>query len=268
MKMTINRRRPERAAALLATAMVGLLTLGGTATTSGCKARFGNALSRSDEVRIGQQGQREIERKYRLEDDPAINARMQRIAARIFPLAHRDFDVPYEVKVIDSKEVNAFALPGGPIYFYRGLIELAESDDEIAAVLAHEATHVSKHHSARQITDAQGKSTIAQLLLGGAGDLVQILANIGLTLDQLKYSRDDESQSDEVGFKYLTEAGYAPEAMATFFRKMAAKSRGGGPEWLSSHPLNRKRIEAAERRAAQYRAGNPGAPTASGMTVL
>jgi predicted Zn-dependent protease len=244
-------RRRQLLSVLIAAAALGTLSLGGAA----CKGRFGNMISRSQEVDLGRQAQRDVERKYKIEDDPAVNARMGRIAARIFPQARRDYDVPYEVRVIDSKEVNAFALPGGPIYFYRGLIELAGSDDEIAAVLGHEAAHVSKRHSARQISDAQAKGTIASILTQGKSDLVQVLANIGLTLDQLRYSRGDESESDRVGFRYLTEAGYDPDAMASFFRKMQEKAGRGGPEWLASHPLTRKRVEQAEKMAADYKQG-------------
>jgi predicted Zn-dependent protease len=203
--------------------------------------------------RVRQQATRDIERKNRVEDDPAINARMQRIASRIFPQAARDFDAPFTIKVIDSKDVNAFALPGGPIYFYRGLIDLAESDDEIAAVLGHEAAHITRHHSAKQISDAQGKSVLLDILTQGKGGAIQTLAGLGLALDQLSYSRGDESESDEVGFRYFTAAGYDPAAMASFFRKMKAKSKGsGGPEWLSSHPVTDQRIRRAEQRAAEY----------------
>ncbi len=262
-------RRKKGGAALFAAAFA-LMVVGAATTTTGCRARFGNMLSRSDEIDIGRQVKRNVERQNRLVNDPEINARMQRIADRIFPLARRDFDVPYEVRIIDKKEVNAFALPGGPIYFYKGLIDLAESDDEIAAVLSHEVTHVSKRHTGRQISDAQGKSTIAQLLLGRAGNVANIFANIAFSLDQLKYSRDDEAQSDEIGFRYLTQAGYNPEAMASFFRKMQKKSGGGGPEWLASHPLTRKRIEAAEKRARDYNAaqGTTGTPPAGTPPAL
>ena len=253
-------RRHKRGVALVAAAFT-LVSVGAATTTSGCRARFGNMLSRSDEVELGRQVKRNVEHQNRLVRDPAVNERMQRIADRIFAQARKDFDVPYEVKVIDKKEVNAFALPGGPIYFYKGLIDLAESDDEIAAVLGHEATHVSKRHTGRQISDAQGKSTLAQLLLGRAGNVANFFANVAFSLDQLKYSRDDETQSDEIGFRYLTQAGYDPHAMASFFRKMEKKARGGGgPEWLNSHPLTRKRIEAAEKRANEYVARTGASP--------
>ncbi len=252
--MNITSRTRRAVTGLLAAATLGAFALGGT-TTAGCKARFGNMLSKSLEVEIGQQARGDIERKYKIEEDPAINARMQRIAERVLPQARQDFDVPYSVKVIDSKEVNAFALPGGPIYFYRGLMELAESDDEIASVLGHEAAHITRRHSAKQISDAQGKGLIASILTQGKSDLVQVLANIGLTLDQLNYSRGDESEADEVGFRYFTAAGYDPGAMASFFRKMKTKGGRGGPEWLSSHPLTDERILRAEQRAAEYRKG-------------
>lgn len=246
-----TKRYGARWAALLLLSTVSL----GVVTATGCQGgRFGNMLSKSEEVRLGQQAKQDVERKYRMERNPAIIARMDRIAARVIPQARRDYDVPFEVKVIDSDEVNAFALPGGPIYFYRGLIQLAGSDDEIASVLGHEAAHITRRHSAKQISDAQAKGTIAAILTQGKSDLIQILANIGLTLDQLKYSRGDESESDEVGFRYFTAAGYDPDAMASFFRKLQQKSGRGGPEWLGSHPLTSRRVEQAEERADAYKA--------------
>jgi beta-barrel assembly-enhancing protease len=161
------------------------------------------------------------------------------------------------VQLVRSNEVNAFALPGGPIYFYTGLIDLAESDDELASVLGHEAGHIVKRHSAKQISDAMFKQNIAAVALGNASRTVQALAGIGLQLDQMQYSRADESQSDEVGFKYLVEAGYDPDAMASFFRKMGKATGGGGgtPEFLRTHPVTSRRVEAAEKRAAEYKAG-------------
>lgn len=239
-------------AAGLVAVTLGLLTFGAS-TSAGCKARFGNMMSKSQQVELGQQARRDVERKYRLEDDPAINARMQRIASRIIPFARRDFDVPYTVQVIDSDQVNAFAIPGGPIYFFRGLIELAANDDEIASVLGHEAAHIVRQHSAKQISDAQAKGLIASILTQGKSDVVQTLANIGLAVDQLRYSRDDETESDVHGFRYLVQAGYDPDAMASFFRKMARKGGRGGPEWLSSHPLTRRRIERAEQMATRFK---------------
>jgi len=135
-------------------------------------------------------------------------------------------------------------------------MDLASSDDEIASVLGHEATHIVKRHSVKQISDAQTKGLLASLALGKASDLAQAAAGVVLQIDQLRFSRNDEAQADEVGFKYLTEAGYNPDAMASFFKKMGAKTGNGGTEWLSNHPLTSKRIEAAEQRAQAYKKQN------------
>lgn len=254
--MNLRRKPSVIAAALLS----GTLLAGVTTTGAACKSpRFGNRMSTSQEVQIGQQAKQEIESKERILTSGPQAERLQRVAARIIPLAQRDYNVPYSVKLIDSEQINAFALPGGPIYFYKGLVDLAATDDELASVVGHEAAHVVKRHSARQISDAQGKGLLAQVFLGRSSNIVQTLASIGLQLDQLRFSRDDESQSDEVGFKYLVEAGYDPNAMASFFRRMAEKSKSGGPEWLRSHPLTSKRVEQAEQRARAYNQGRTAA---------
>jgi predicted Zn-dependent protease len=243
----------------LARPAVGLLiafTLFVSPGLSGCKGvRFPNMMSKSQEIDLGSQTAREIEGKNKLITSGPQYDQLQRVAARILPLAKQDYDVPYSVKLIDSKEVNAFSLPGGPIFFYRGLMDLAGTDDEIAAVLGHEATHVVKRHAAKQISDAQAKSIIAQITLGGANSIVQQIAGFGLQVDQLRYSRDDESEADRNGFRYLVTAGYDPNAMARMFRKLQADSGGGGgPYWLQDHPLTGKRIATAQQWAEDYAA--------------
>lgn len=236
--------------------------MGGTLlATTGCKSpNFGGvfSMSKSQEIELGQQAAQQVERENKIVTSGPKYEQLQRVAARILPLARRDYDVPFSVKLIDSKEINAFALPGGPIYFYTGLMDLAGSDDEVASVLGHEATHIVKRHSVKQISDAQTKGLIAQLALGKSSDLAQAAAGIVLQIDRLKFSRGDESQSDEVGFKYMTQAGYDPDAMASFFRKMGAKTGGGGPEWLQSHPVTSNRVKAAEKRATDYEQGHGG----------
>ncbi len=247
----------------LGASLAAVSLLGGVALTgAGCKgANLGGlfSMSKSQEVDLGQQAATDIEKENKIVTSGAQYEQLQRVAARILPLARRDYDVPFSVKLIDNKQVNAFALPGGPIYFYTGLLNLASSDDEIASVLGHEATHVVKRHSVKQISDAQAKGLIAQLALGNSSRTVQTLAGIGLQLDQLSYSREAESQSDEIGFRYLTQAGYNPEAMASFFRKMGKATGSGGIEFLQSHPVTKKRVEAADKRAKAYEAANPGA---------
>lgn len=247
------------AASLAALGMIGLPLAGGMA---GCKGALGG-VSKSQEIQMGQQAAQQVDAKSRFITSGPEYDRLQRVAGRIFPLARKDYDVPFSIKLIDSKEINAFALPGGPIYFYSGLMDLASSDDEVASVLGHEATHIVKRHSVKQIADAQTKGLIAQIALGKSSNMIQALANIGLQLDQLHFSRNDEAQADENGFRYLTQAGYNPEAMSSFFRKMGAKTGTGGTEFLSNHPLTKKRIAAADERARAYEQthGIVGSPT-------
>ena len=130
---------------------------------------------------------------------------------------------------------------------------MAGSEAEIASVLGHEATHVVKRHSAKQISDAQAKLLIAQLALGRSSGLVQTVAGLGLQIDQLHYSRSDEAEADKEGFKYLTEAGYKPEAMAAFFQKLQTKESGG-------------RAGVAAKPSADQEPGRKSAGTNQGIT--
>ena len=219
---------------------------------TGCNARTPNILTKDQEVQLGKRFAAEQAQQSRFITSGPQYERLQRVAARILPEATRDYDVPYSVKLIDSKEVNAFAAPGGPIFFYDGLMRLASSDDEVASVLGHEATHIVKRHSAKQISDQLVKSNLAAIFLGNS-DAGQIAAGLLLNIQSLKFSRDDENQADENGFRYLVRANYQPEAMATFFEKMGkAASSGNTPEFLQSHPLTDTRVKRARERAATY----------------
>jgi beta-barrel assembly-enhancing protease len=252
--------RVGKMSVVLGVAAVSSLTL------AGCKGGAGGGYSAQDEIKMGQEFAKEYESK--LPDGRLINSgaqydRLQRIASRVLPLAKRDYDMPYNVKLVDSKEINAFAVPGGPIYFYRGLMELAESDDEIASVMGHEITHVVKRHSIRQMKKSQDEqigATLLSVVVGGnAGRTIDKVSQFVLPYNAMRYSRKDEEQSDELGFKYLIEAGYQPDAMASFFTKMAKKTGGGGGiEILQSHPLTNKRVAKATERATTYRAQHPG----------
>ena len=232
----------------------------------GCK---GGLPSKEKEQELGQQFAQEYEKK--LPDGPIITRgpeyeRVQRVSARLLPMARRDWDVPYNVKVIQSDQINAFAVPGGPIYFYTGLIKLASSDDELASVLGHEISHITKRHSVKQMKKSQDMAillAVGDALIKG-GNSVKSAAEIAAGLKSMEFSRGDESQADEFGFKYLVSMGYQPEAMASFFTKMGEKTGGSGGgklgEFLSSHPMTSKRVEAAQRRAIEYRKGTYKAP--------
>ena len=232
----------------------------------GCR---GGLPSKEKEIALGQQFAQEYEKK--LPDGPIITRgpeydRVQRVAAKLLPLARKDWDVPYTVKVIQSDQINAFAVPGGPIYFYTGLIKLAANDDELASVLGHEISHITKRHSVKQMKKSQdmmiGLAALDALIKGG--NTVKGAAEIAAGLQQMKFSRGDENQADEFGFKYLVNMNYNPDSMASFFTKMGAKTGGDGGgklgEFLSSHPMTTKRVEAATKRASDFKKGTYKAP--------
>jgi predicted Zn-dependent protease len=232
----------------------------------GCK---GGLPSKQKEVELGQQFAQEYEQK--LPDGPIVTRgpeyeRVQRVAAKLLPLARKDWDVPYTVKVIQSDQINAFAVPGGPIYFYTGLIKLAANDDELASVLGHEIAHITKRHSVKQMKKSQdmmiGLAAIDVLIKGG--NTVKGAAEIAAGLQQMKFSRGDENQADEFGFKYLVNMNYNSDAMASFFTKMGEKTGGNGGgrlgDFLSSHPMTNKRVEAATKRSTDFKKGTYKAP--------
>jgi predicted Zn-dependent protease len=243
--------KQKRAASIAALLFTGA-AFGGA--SGGCKGRVPNMIGKGQQVELGQNAAQQIERQERIVTSGPQYERLQRVANRLIPLAKQNFDVPYTVKLIDSKDINAFALPGGPVYFYTGLMELAQTDDEVAGVVGHELAHVVQQHSAKQMSQANFEQLVAGLALGRQGQAAQIAGGALLQLNQLRYSRGDESESDKVGFRYMVQAGFNPDGMAAMFSRMEAKSGGrGGPEWLRSHPLTKNRVETTQRYANEYK---------------
>ncbi len=211
--------------------------------TTGC--RKANFLSTQDEVRIGQEAARQFESQNRVETNTAVAQRVQRIGQRLLA-AITERQVPYTFKVVDSQNVNAVSLPGGPVYVYKGLLNMVGADDDpLAAVMAHEIGHVEGRHAAKQIsTQLQAQAVIDIFLRGGAAADVAGLAS---QLLNLRYSRDDEYDSDSRALNYTHRAGFDPRGLIEFFQKLAEmERRGGSPEFLRTHPLTTSRIQRAE----------------------
>ncbi len=177
--------------------------------------------------------------------------RLRAIANRIIPFTRqwneRASRWRWEVNLIGSKEINAFCMPGGKIAFYTGILDrLHLTDDEVAMVMGHEMAHALREHASERIGKTQatgiGLSLAARLL--GLGDLGDVAANVGTQLLALTYSREDESEADLVGLELAARAGYAPQAGASLWRKMAQASGGGGGNlaFLSTHPSGPQRI--------------------------
>jgi hypothetical protein len=162
--------------------------------------------------------------------------------------------------MVNQKEINAIALPGGPMFLNRGMIEAAEAEGEVAGVMAHELSHVALRHGTAQATKGQKfqigsvLGQIAGAIVGGtAGSIISQGTQFGLGAAFLKYSREYESQADILGAQILARAGYDPRQMANMFKTIEAEGNGGGPEWLSSHPNPGNRYEAINREAASLR---------------
>ena len=211
-------------------------------------------VSHDQEVQMGQQAKLDTEQTLGVyKEKPALNDYVAALGKDLAAVSTEPQD-PFSYEIVEDSAVNAFALPGGPIFVTRGLLGYLNTEAELAAVMGHETGHVCAHHSANQMSKAE----LAQVGLGlGAaispmlGSLAQA-AGAGLQLLFLKYSRDDETQADELGFRFMTKAGYDPKQMLPLFTMLdgVTKQAGGAktPEWLETHPNPGNRFEATQNR--------------------
>ena len=212
-------------------------------------------ISESQEIQMGRQGSTEVEQSIGLVQDQALQDYVQRVGATMASVSERP-QLPWQFRVLDDPQPNAFALPGGYIYITRGLLGLMDSEAELASVLGHEIAHVTARHSVSMISRAQltqlgmGLGMVLFPSLARFGDL----AGTGMQLLFLRYGRDAERQSDELGFGYALRQGYAVAEMAEVFAKLDRAGdetgRSALPSWLSTHPAEPERIRAVQQRLA------------------
>ena len=213
--------------------------------------------STEKEVRLGRELAAEIDRQAKFIDDPLITEYVNRVGQNI--VLHSDAKVPFTIKVIDSDEVNAFALPGGFFYVNKGLLLAADNEAELAGVMAHEIAHVAARHAVENQTKASLLEYLAiggSIFLGGIpGMIYQNTAGLGLLGLFMKFSRGAEEEADKLGVQYLYAAGYDPGAMATMFEKLEAKNKkkpGFIARAFSTHPAPPDRRAAAIALAARF----------------
>ena len=208
------------------------------------------SMSRQEQIKLGKQAMAEVYKQMPvLPDSSPITRYVQQLGEKLQRQIPQQYSWPYQFHVIQQKEINAFALPGGPIFINVGTINAADDEAQLAGVMAHEMSHIYMQHSAKQATST--RSTFAQVLgaVGGifGGSTLGNLARVGIQLGAgtllLKYSREDEAQADSVGAIIMYKAGYDPMELAHFFEKLA-KQGGGGPQFLSDHPNPGNRSEA------------------------
>ena len=213
--------------------------------------------STEKEVRMGREAAAEVDRQAKFIDDPVITEYVNRVGQNI--VLHSDAKVPFTIKVIDSDEVNAFALPGGFFYVNKGLILAADNEAELAGVMAHEIAHVAARHA----VENQAKGSLLEyaaiagsIFLGGIpGMIYQNTAGIGLLGIFMKFSRGAEEEADKLGVQYMYAAGYDPGAMATMFEKLEAKNKkkpGFIARAFATHPAPPDRRASALALAARF----------------
>jgi len=213
-----------------------------------------NFYSLEKEIELGRQLAAEVQRASKMIDDPVVAEYVNRVGQNL--VRSSDAKVPFTIRVIDNGEVNAFALPGGFFFVNSGLVRLADSEAELAGVMAHEIAHVTARHGTRQASRAQLASFASLPLIflgGGVGYAVNQAAGLALPLTFLKFSRGFEKEADLLGVQYLYKAGYDPAAMVTFFERIQAKEKkqpGTLAKVFSSHPPNNDRIINLQKHIA------------------
>ena len=211
---------------------------------------LGNWYSVEQEIGMGRDYSRAIEASITLLKDPMITEYVNRIGQNI--ARNSDAKVPFTIKVIDSDEINAFALPGGFLYVNSGLLLAAQEEAELAGVMAHEIAHVAAHHATRQLTHSQlfNLATIPLVFVGGGlGVAVQEVAGLAGPLTLTKFSRSFEAEADYLGVEYLYQAGYDPQAFISFFERAQALEKqkpGAISKMFSSHPQTADRIRKTQ----------------------
>jgi Zn-dependent protease with chaperone function len=207
-----------------------------------------NTFSPAQDIEMGKQVAQEAEKELNLVADREVTSYIAALGERLVTKAPNENKFPFTFKVVDEKEINAFALPGGPVYVNRGAIEAADNEAQIAGVMGHEIAHVILRHGTNQASKGQLIGGIGGALggiLGGSklGQLASAGGVLAANSVLLKYSRDAESQADLMGTQILYDSGYAPRAMAEFFDKLAKEHKGSSiEEFFSNHPIPENRI--------------------------
>src|SRR5438067_8009898 len=221
-----------------------------------------NKFKASDDVRLGREAGAQAEQQFPILRDAEVTDYVARVGRRLVASIPPEFQHPefqYYFKVVNASDINAFALPGGPMYVNRGMIQAAHNEGEMAGVMAHELSHVALRHGTAQATKAQkyaigaGVAGILGTILGGPG-LGQV-AQASVAVPFLRFSREYETEADLLGARIMANAGYDPRDLANMFRTIEAQGGGGGG-FLSDHPSPANRYARINQEAQYLRINN------------
>jgi beta-barrel assembly-enhancing protease len=215
-----------------------------------------NFYSFDKEVALGRQFAQEVDRSAKLVEDPIIVEYINKVGQNL--VLHSDAKVPFTIKVIDTDEINAFALPGGFFYVNKGLILAADNEAELAGPMAHEIAHVAARHGVEQASKGQivNWASLPLIFMGGWGGFaVQQAASLAIPMGFLKFNRNAEYEADMLGVQYLWATGYDPHSMSTFFEKLQAQEKkkpGTMARIFSTHPMVGDRIDKVNALIARF----------------
>ncbi len=216
----------------------------------GCDRGIGNWYSLEKQIAMGKQYSQQVESSAKLIKDPVITEYVNRVGQNI--VRNSDAQVPFTIKVVDTDDINAFALPGGFFYVDSGLILAADNEAELAGVMSHEIAHVAACHLARENTRGQLMSLASIPLIfvgGGVGIVAQNLVGLAAPVGFLKFSRQFETEADYLGIEYMYRSGYDPQALTAFFEKVKALEKqkpGSLAKAFDTHPQTPDRIEKTQ----------------------
>ena len=247
-----------------------------TATTVAAQTKVTppkNKYTPQQDVQIGREAADEVREQYPLISDSQVRDYLERLGERLVDAAPPELDhevFEYSFTPVNLKDINAFALPGGPMFVNRGMIEAAQGEGEVAGVMAHELAHVLLRHGTANATKQQGfqigaiAGAIAGAIIGGGlGEVISQGSQFGLGTWLMKYSRDYEKQADLLGAQIMARAGYDPRDLARMFETIQKQGGGSPPQWLSSHPNPGNRTQYITAEAQQLQIGPR--PSASGF---
>src|SRR5437762_4119905 len=217
-----------------------------------------SGITKDEQIQVGLQAMAEVYKQMPvLPDSSPVTQYVQQLGKKLTAQIPQQHSWPYQFHVIPQSEINAFALPGGPIFINIGTIEAADNEAELAGVMAHEMSHVYMQHAAKQAgktSTLQGIAGILGAILPGttAGNIARLGIQLGAGTLSLKYSRADEAQADAVGAIIAYKDGYNPKGMADFFQKLEQEGGGRGPQFLSDHPNPGNREAAIEKETQNW----------------
>jgi Zn-dependent protease with chaperone function len=225
-----------------------------------------NKYSVQDDVKLGRQAAAEAEQQFPLLRDGEVQSYVERVGNRLVAAIPSEFQHPgfqYYFRVINARDINAFALPGGPMYVNRGMIQAARREGEMAGVMAHEISHVALRHGTAQATKGQKYGLLAGILgiggaiLGGPAGAAAQIASQGVGVYFLKFSREYETEADILGAQIMAHAGYDPRDLAAMFQTIERQGGGSSGGFLSSHPSPQNRYARINQEAQYLRVQNP-----------